>query len=790
MNFISLRNVANQEIYDSYCGILRISPYVQDDIYIDDPTALLKSVGEEIKLSDSVGNFLNITFVPQQLTTLVVDENSSNKDETTFVEVNVINVTQKVNNLYVVDKLTVSPTFWIKPKKDEAPIKIINGERTLLFPTVSPEDTKYLNHNCKLFYSPENASLTSINKKFDNEAGDEIFYDEKYDDYHVKINGKKIYRQREKTVTDENGTITTEVSMVPELYKHDYVLGQAAGDTYKNDDKSITTKLSFLNIEKIVWSLLEGSVGGAYRSFEGRYRNLFPTGIGTAAGDGTEDNLFKTLFMKENSEESIDAIEEEIKKNAPLVGLPVQSGLIMYNAIPFRRLIFHNLRRYSEEDYAKAKVKSSKEGAKHKISHPALISSLFMHNLTSEYVLCDGKRIKECGENYTATDYPNINKRSKNWQTWDVYNTKENNISVYDAMANSMGEGNILKTPNLFELNQLSPRYLRALNWHRCTIYNKKTSADQAGYETEKTYLTYNHEKDVIEKDGTYAINEWNEARPEVDLATFEYGFINNTTKIILGDRNGDLDIDDIANIPKDIHTVGPHYANYDYKVNQPFRHVHQPVVNNDLLMDNDELYKVHAYYEGRGVDAEGYKTNFPHDVVSDNNGVNTHPSTSKQEWADYVSLKSDTYLGSYVMRSAQDDFGSTKYFTDLSSQDIKNIQDMPVSYRGGTTSPLRKIRSGFYKYRSHWPKCTGGQDAPALTWVADGGYQLAAYRERPDNAKQGWRFLSSLPVTNKYGSWEKVDDYAIATYNGKEVKIDDTLPSPPSINLIPLMKI
>lgn len=58
MNIVTLRNVGLYEIPDSYKGILRISPNNNDD----DPTAILTNRNNVIKLSDSEGHELPLSF--------------------------------------------------------------------------------------------------------------------------------------------------------------------------------------------------------------------------------------------------------------------------------------------------------------------------------------------------------------------------------------------------------------------------------------------------------------------------------------------------------------------------------------------------------------------------------------------------------------------------------------------------------------------------------------------------------------------------------------------------------
>lgn len=786
MNFINLRNVAGQEINQSYCGILRITPYEIDDVKFDDPTPLLYNIGKPLDLSDSDGNYLNITFTPEIFPTEIINE--ENKSEV----VNLINIRQNIEKLFCTNSLNIKQTLYISTEKGKAPLQIINDNGVLLFPIETPEDDNYINYNNILNFNLQtNPSDKQIKKAFDDIPANSPIYTEgtEYEKYHVKINGKKIYRFKPKSEIDE----TDVNAMVPEIYHHDYILGQCAGHTYKtsnmetvskftsiNDsvdkDLNYVTELSFIEVEKIIWSLLSGSVGGSYRSFDGRYKQLFPIGQ-YSSSMGTENNLWKELFVGSNVTDD-EILEDKIRNNAPLVGLPVQPGLIMYNAIPFRRFLFHTLRRdqnlYNSDYVTSAKIKKLEpvEGEDTRpaeilstmITVPEIMPSLFMHNLTSEYVLCNGKRIKEGNE----TDYPSINKRSTAWSTWEG----DSSIikTTYDAISKSMNinENGVIRTPRLFELNQYASRFLRGLNWQRCAKFSQFINEPEERVIEEdnikKGKWPYNPDTMVLEADESFIINDWynghSTVKPHVvndESYPFTFDIENNPHPY----QVPNTDVDDEANIPKDIHKIGIYYGNYDYKLSPVYRHVHQPVVNSDLLEDNDKLYSVKPYYCGES------ESNKP----------------GNSTWEPYVKLETPKFLGTYAMRSIQG-LG----ITDKNL--IRKIQDLPISYRGGTTSAIREVKGGHKVARVKWGRCLGNANKSETWMYADGGYELAAWQPRGDSKKEGWRLLSSLPVFNKYGSWKDANDYATAVYNGTTIKIDDSLPNPPSINLLPLMKI
>lgn len=802
MNILNLRNVANQEINESFSGILRISPNIYEDnqVLLDDPTPLLHVIGSKVDLSDSAGNYLNISFVPRIIPTAV--------DGIEEARVNLINITQEVSNLYCAKSLHICPTLYIDNKnKYKAPIQIINKNNILLFPIEAPDDDRYLNYNNVLLDEFEdNKDKVNLDNLFDEIWADHPIYNER-DEYHVTVNGKKIYRLKQKSsiprmeLDGNTGAFVKKYeessSMVPELYHHDYVLGQCAGHTYRalpedlnsenaqnklshlpphikdsilNDRNAKITELSFIDAEKMIWSLLEGSVNGSYRSFEGRYKGLYPRGI-YEYSKGTEDDLYKELFYPNALEINEEEIENTVRANAPLVGLPVQTGLIIYNAMPARRYIFHTLRRYDNISEYVENLKDEK--IENYISHSlSTSSSSFMHNLTTEYALCDGKIIKTFKNGIAETEYPAINQISSQWTNWEGLYGKRTPDCVYDAISISMqnikaGEyEDTIRTPRLFELDQHSLRYLRGLNWQRVATYDKIVSEDNMEEVVPDKWF-YEHENMLIERDGTFVLNsifkDDSVIRPHIKYNKINYEFVNNEFpyNIIEVAEN----TTDSANIPKDIQDVGSYYANYDYKLAYAHRHTHQLVVDVDLLKNNDTLNVIRDYYKGSKI-------------------INDYDESIKAGWSNYVKFDLDTFFGTYVMRTTQE------LSEPLDKNKLREIQDLPISYRGGTTSPLRKTRSSYKDARSSHGRCTGNYNPLKIFYIGDGGYELTAYRPK-DGVKSGWRFISSLPRgINKYGSYKDANDVATVKYGNLEIPIDDSLPNPPAINLLPLMKI
>ena len=754
MDYITLRDVANREIYDSFRGILRISPNGSDKE--DDTTSLLKTLESEIKLSDSEGNYMGITFIPKKL--LMTVKYGNPEDGIIEKEANIINVAQKCPNLYIVKNLNINKILYISQPppasaaSQKAPIQIISKNGVLLFPIDAPEDDRYINHNNKEKLSiNNNPTSEEVESVFDNLPANHKFYTSAYENYHVKINGKKILKP-----AAQDGTL------VPELYTNDYILGQCKGDTYSvtgqnqvdrmNDvngdaNKHITnvSQLSFINLDKMIWESLEGSTKNSFRSYKGRYKNLLPKN----GNNNTVNDLFVSLFGNITS-----TLEEKIKSKAPLVGLPVQTGSIIYNAMPLRRYLFHMLRYYDKTSL----TNSTSSGSSSLITQSTPATKTIVGNLITEFVLCDGKRIKYINGSSSGTDYPHINKDSSSWKNWTGKNGTSK--SIYDAMCASMSTSTtILKSPPLFEFNQLSLRYLRGLNWVRTCNNNSK------GY-------YFDNRRDIVESDGTFAsqtlLNPISGASGS--LSSPSYTFSNNRFKYIIDG----LSKTNSANIVKDICKVGMYYTSYDYKIRNTHRHVHQILADKDKLVDGDTLYQTYPFYYGETYNTDG-------DIIYDPDGL----PTNQYNWKNYVNLGATTFNGTYVMRSIQKING----ITDKTL--IRNIQDLPVAIKGGTTSLYRKTRGSYQAGQDTIMGCHNHKHHPRWAAICDGGYGLAPVNSTISN--QIWRLISSLPIKNKYGAYnDKFDNttYSKVYYENTTINIDDNLPYPPSINLIPLIKI
>ena len=127
----NVRNVAQKEVYDSYMGILRISPNLVYGVDEDDATEMLhtlvdfrKVYGErkeqkevKVQLSDSDGNMLPVYFIPRAFETEVTLRESGNNYKSFE---NIVNIcTYSNNSVFVSKKLDVRSTLSLKIKNEK-----------------------------------------------------------------------------------------------------------------------------------------------------------------------------------------------------------------------------------------------------------------------------------------------------------------------------------------------------------------------------------------------------------------------------------------------------------------------------------------------------------------------------------------------------------------------------------------------------------------------------------------------------------------------------------------------
>lgn len=679
MNIITLRDIGTTEIHDSFRGILRISP----NEGVDDPTPLLSVVGSRVQLSTSEGTLLPITFVTKSALCKVVGRSTS--------KVDLINVVHEYENLNITKSLNIRPTLYLEPSGAKVPLILVNGSTSVGYPLEAPDNEAYFNHSNKFGFDKNLSLEENISKNLSKAEYDTIPESEK-----VTINGAPVYRYIQPG---------DEPIRVQDFQTRTAILGVYPGNTYtrsksissvhdlRDEDKysssGVHTQFSYLPLDKMIWENLQTDLGGIYRSTSGRYFNL---------SNGSSNELAKKLFGNDITPEKL-----EEKGTALILGVPVQSGTIHYNAIPAHRYFFHCARRYDNSSRKSATANSTN------ITEANRSLNNVMNNLTRQYVLCDGKEI--------TTDYPNIDRAGLVALGW---------TSTHRAIGTTIsGDANKFKTPPLFECDQFAPRFLRGLNWLR----------DSNGNLISNT-LTYNK----------------------------------------VGDKN------DAANHKKVIDQVGMYYANYDYDFHKRYEHAHMLFANKpiELFSDSsstviDELLNEKKMFQGK-VDSE----------VPEN--INA--------WAEYVNgtptywNSGGSFFKSYILKTIG---GLKKVGYSFSGNTIKKLQSAPIINNGGSNSVFHKLMGCLRAGKRKLGKCRKSKNyCDEYMLIKDGGYIMAPDYEKYEGYVGTWRFTSSLPVRNKYGKPDTLEDVLSysETNGGVKTYLDDTLPSPPTMNFIPLMKI
>lgn len=533
---ISIRDVGNEQIYDSYMGILRISPSQLDNqltdsmsLFLTNPVGKNESSdanGREVILSDSDGTNLGLYFTSRVRETNVKNEAGKSEKQ------NVINiVTHPRKYLFATNSLNVRTTLVVNKEKQtdkKSPIQIYHESQSnigsfdvLAYPIESPNDGDYFNAENKLSlidYTKSKDVHTQLNESLYNKP--KSWYDSSIEAKHrVKIGGDFIYTQNK------------DYEQVPVLYTREYVLGHCNGHTARvtspvktnivdttvgperlTDNKSLITKLSFIRLDTLVWDVLQEATIGNLRQSEGRYSFL---------GVGQNQSITDRLFGKINPQE----------EKAPILATGVSPGIVMYHAMPFRRFIFHVLRQEirNSEDEGNT-YKNLRNGVKayvdaKKITAVKKLDPGFVNTLTKEFVLCDGREL-------TYDNYPSVNTDNKSlFQHDDKGIVKRDSSSkkplaattksdAYTAMAASNssttapnGNANKVVVPSLLALNQQSPRYLRGLNW----IINSNANLDKPiEIETTTPSYTNNSYKHEVVVGSEYGLTQKNFANPGV----------------------------------------------------------------------------------------------------------------------------------------------------------------------------------------------------------------------------------------------------------------------------------
>lgn len=512
IEYYAVRDVTQKEIYDSYMGILRISPNKYNNRDVDDPTTILNTLVDinglyqgvnekasknkrvQVHLSDSDGNILPIYFIPKAYTKQVY---LKSKQEDGFYQTkDIINIVTKVSDsglTYVSNSFTGRSTLILSnPIEKQSKLVFalgcdrvstdsnINCEKILLYPIEAPNDDQFFNNKNKLnLFDHTNTKLSRaeqmernlLSKKkewFDNNS---LLHSK----HHVKVNGEYINQ-----INDHNQEI-------PVLYTRDYVLGHYDGHSLSNNNEEHfknswcqnaqglnnlkvkqggrMTKLSWIRIDDLIWELLDDIIKGKERHTAGRY-----TGLGKNGGD----DITKTLFGESGvSNSSINAATDFLNHTAPILGQGVQNGVVSYHTMPFHRYWFHRCRQvlhnhnYLSKNHANftnlsqgiQNILTAQSNKLITAASDATVSS--HHSLVKDFLLCDGNPVN-------FTNYPNISLKNANLLNVPIRGGKaeaNSETGSVDKTSKSLIHSYITSTPNLYTFNEKSPRFIRGMNW-------------------------------------------------------------------------------------------------------------------------------------------------------------------------------------------------------------------------------------------------------------------------------------------------------------------------------------
>ena len=518
MTEFNARNVSQKEIYDSYMGILRISPNKIQGKNVDDPTPLLNTLVDfkgihegiglnkqvKVTLSDSDGNQLPIKFIPKVFTTQVMinEFNATEKRP-------IINIATEVQGYsYVSNKLTVRSTLLLSnPTQKKSQLNFILGcsqsdnviecDEILSYPIEAPNDDSFFNNKNKFnlfdYRITDKSRAEQMEENLANWTREEYANAKLlYSDHHVKINGEFV------------DTINNHNQYVPILYNKDYVLGTYEGHTVnKRNDNWISdigtenavikngkhTRLSWVRFDNLIWQSLEEILQGKVRHTNGRYNGL---------GISANDDICETLFGGSYSDKI-----EDLRKTAPILGQGVQDGIVSYTAMPLKRYWFHRCRQVvSNMEYWQNLVEKSENrknwqwyndggsswgnysqqtGWTIKYNKKQLenLQSAFtdgyisaasdavvapQHALSRHFIICDGGEIN-------FVNYPNISLKNHNIFSVKtkgmkaIINDATGLFDVIETQRRKSVHAFIKSTPELYVFNERYPRFIRALNW-------------------------------------------------------------------------------------------------------------------------------------------------------------------------------------------------------------------------------------------------------------------------------------------------------------------------------------
>ena len=250
-----------------------------------------------------------------------------------------------------------------------------------------------------------------------------------------------------------------------------------------------------------------------------------------------------------------------------------------------------------------------------------------------------------------------------------------------------------------------------------------------------------------------------------------EKSFKANTLKYKKIDRN-----EDPANHAKDIGEVGTYYANYDADLQRKYEHGHAQFAAKTFVGEITSLNEEIDIFRGAHSSSE-----IP---------------TNNEAWEKYIKGQSDTFLGSQMLKTV----GGLKK-SGITIENFKEIQNAPITVSGDTHEYFYSIKACIKYGKSEHGGCHNHKTPCHSKFkVRDGGYMLARNEDNKwfqsgktwKKAHNVWRLTSSLPIQNKYGTPDVLSENKLSSIKcGNEpTYIDDSLPTPPAVNFIPLMKI
>lgn len=794
---ISLRNVGNEQIYDSYMGILRISPNELDGQVIDSASLLLTnpvdSSGNERKivLSDSDGIKLGVYFTAKVRNTDVINGKGQG------VKQNVINVvTNSDSNLFVTHNFHNRSTLVVNKKNQtdkKSPLQIyhendayVDAYDVLNYPIESPNDSSYFNAENKYklinYNNSKNVHTQLMDSLFEKPKS---WYDSNIGEEHrVKVAGKFIY------------TNNKDYEQVPILYTKDYILGHQTGHTARitqelinnyidtavgaerlKAQQSIITKLSFIQLDKLVWDIIQEATQGYIRHSQGRYSLL---------GVGTDKSISKRLF---------DTISPP-QTSAPLLATSLAPGIVMHHAMPFRRFLFHVLRqeiRNSEDEgnnYQRLRKGVKQYLDDGKITAITKFDPGFVNDLTKEFVLCDGKELTY--DNYPSVNTDNTHLFQHNDKGIVIRGNDKKPLpqatktSLYDALATN---GKVI-VPSLLVIKQQSPRYIRGLNW---SVKNNNLGIDNPidFSSTNIAVGTYdnNQRKHEIVLGMDYGLTEKNYSVPGVYRLNIDWKVGENRHKHLCFYQSKSFNR---------TNTNGNQFG----KILQ--------LGNSNWIGYHDWTFKDYYYYRPLYWDAlkPNGKTESEYEAVMDysftkhkvlngNHVPNAYQQHMPVPYAGVFAWKvgndgnpstSDPIKDNYVIQNANE----TKIVSTPSV--LKNQLEMinysegaaPIASRGGTDQAnARPV--WFFSKKKHKLKKNKRIERKYGN-IQNGGYEI---QRATDNAVNDVpRCVTSLP--HQFLETEKTvheDPYSM-TVGGVKVTPDMTLSFPPTTVLLPLLKI